>query len=473
MKMSFSAYREQFLSAPDCFPEEVQRCLDKIEAGKALNAFCQVYTQESLAQAVAIGRQAREGQAGPLAGMVLGLKDLFCYRGHPVTASSKILEGFVSQIDSMAVERLLAAGGVVIGHQTCDEFGMGSTTENCVYGRVGNPAAPGCVPGGSSGGSAAAVAAGMCHVALGTDTGGSVRQPAAFCDIIGLKPTYGRISRYGVIAYASSFDTVGIFSRTIEDCARVLEVIAGKDPRDTTSSSRPVPAYASLLEAAPRQWRVAYLEETLSHPAVASSVSQATRTALTALAAAGHAVAEAHFPFLDYALPTYYVLTPAEASANLARYDGIRYGHRAAGVRNVRELYARSRTEGFGKEVQRRLLLGTFVLSSGYHDAYYVHAQRVRQLLASQLTQILKQHDFIILPTTPTPPFPFDHQSDPVERSVADLFTVLASLAGLPAISIPNGYDAAGLPIGLQIIGRAFEEERLLAFAHGLLKEKR
>ena len=445
-------------------------CLQNIAQGAHLNAFLRTYDTEAKQQAATTDQKHQAGQAQKLAGMVVGLKDLLCYAGHPLQASSKILQSFVAQFSATAVQRLLAADAVIIGHQNCDEFGMGSSNENSAFGPVHNALDPTRVPGGSSGGSAVAVQAHMCHISLGTDTGGSVRQPAAFCGLVGLKPTYGRISRHGVVAYASSFDTVGILAQTTQDCAAVLEVIAGPDAHDSTVAQRPVPAYPTLLQPSPRPAKVAYLPAPLAQPGLQPAVRAHTQAALGALRQAGHQVAAADFPLLAYALPTYHVLVNAEASANLARFDGVRYGPRHPASTSVDAMYKKTRTQGLGPEVQRRLLLGTFVLSANHQAAWYTKAQQVRRLIKEQLEDILARHDFLVLPTTPTTAFRLGaHAQDPLAMYLSDLYTVPASLAGLPAISIPNGTDEHGLPIGLQVVGPAFGEARLLAFAQHLL----
>ncbi|MEM9417218.1 MAG: Asp-tRNA(Asn)/Glu-tRNA(Gln) amidotransferase subunit GatA [Bacteroidota bacterium] len=449
--------------------EVVAHCLDNIEQGAHLNAFLHTYAEEAKQQAVALDKKHSAGQAQQLASMVIGLKDLLCYQDHPVQASSKILEGFVSQFSATATQRLLDADAVIIGHQNCDQFGMGSSNENSAFGPVRNALDPTRVPGGSSGGSAVAVQAHMCHASLGTDTGGSVRQPAAFCGIVGLKPTYSRISRHGLIAYASSFDTIGILSQTIQDCASVLEVIAGPDEFDSTVSQQPVPSYTQQLQFQ-GQAKVAYFPVTLDHPGLQAEIRVQTQATLDALRQAGHQVEAVEFPLLDYALPTYYILANAEASANLARFDGVRYGYRSPDSTTVAAMYSKTRTEGFGEEVKRRILTGTFVLSADYYDAWYVKAQQVRQLIKEKLEAIFATYDFVVLPTTPTTAFKIgEYTQDPLAMYLADLYTVPASIAGVPAISIPNGQDQNGLPIGLQIIAPAFREAQLLAFAQHII----
>ena len=447
--------------------EVVEQCLANIASRASLNAFVRTYAEEAKQHARALDKKRVSEPAGALAGMVVGLKDLLCYQDHPLQASSKILEGFVAQFHATATQRLLAHDALIIGHQNCDQFGMGSSNENSAFGSVGNALDPARVSGGSSGGSAVAVQAHMCHASLGTDTGGSVRQPAAFCGIVGLKPTYARISRHGLIAYASSFDTIGILAKTIEECAAVLGVIAGPDAFDSTVSSEPVPAYTTQLTW-DKSAKVAYFPETLVHPGLQEEIRTNTWASLEALRQEGHQVDRLSFSLLDYVLPAYYVLVNAEASANLARFDGVRYGHRASNS-TVEAMYRQTRMEGFGEEVRRRILTGTFVLSADCDDPWYIKAQQVRRLIKEKLEEILTTYDFIVLPTTPTTAFERGaYTQDAVSMYLADLYTVPASIAGLPAISIPNGADQRGLPIGLQVIAPAFGEADLLAFSQYL-----
>lgn len=453
--------------APAC-RDVVAQCINNIAEGAHLNAFLRVYAEEAEQRAAAIDQKCPIAPMPQLAGMVVGLKDLLCYQDHPVQAASKILEGFVSQFSATAVQRLVDKEAIIIGHQNCDQFGMGSSSEHSFFGPVCNALDKTRVAGGSSGGSAVAVQAHMCHASLGTDTGGSVRQPAAFCGLVGLKPTYGRVSRHGLIAYASSFDTIGILADNVHDCARVLEVIAGEDAFDGTVSPRPVPAYTKHLQFDGKA-RVAYFPEALAHPGLQPAIQKKTQATLDALRQAGHRVEGVDFPLLAYVLPTYYILVNAEASSNLARFDGVRYGYRSAEHTTIAEMYRQTRTQGFGQEAQRRILTGTFVLSADYYDAWYVKAQQARRLIREKLEEILTTYDFIVLPTTPTTAFKIGECiQDPLTMYLADLYTVIASIAGIPAISIPNGADESGLPIGLQIMAPAFEEAKLLAFANYL-----
>ncbi|MCZ8071995.1 MAG: Asp-tRNA(Asn)/Glu-tRNA(Gln) amidotransferase subunit GatA [Bacteroidota bacterium] len=445
--------------------------LANIESKKHLNAFLSVYADEALARAAVIDEKINRGNAGKLAGLVVGLKDVLCYENHLLQASSKILNGFVSQFNATAVQRLLDADAIIIGRQNCDEFAMGSSNENSAFGPTLNDIDNTRVPGGSSGGSAVAVMADMCQVSLGSDTGGSVRQPAAFCGIVGLKPTYSRISRHGLIAYGSSFDCIGIFSKNIEDAVLVLEVIAGADEYDSTVSQTPVPAFSSLLSAASeKKYRIAYMRDTLQSPALQPEIKTAIEKSLDQLKLDGHSVAGIEFPLNEYVLPTYYILATAEASSNLSRYDGVRYGYRSPNTTDLESMYKKTRAEGFGKEVQRRILLGTYVLSASYFDAYYNQAQKVRRLIREKLKELLKEYDFIITPTTPTTAFKLgEHSTNPVEMYLADLFSVQANVAGLPAISLPLGTDKIGLPIGVQVMADDFEETKLFHFSKQLM----
>lgn len=448
----------------------VEQYLENIHQKADLNAFLEVYDQEALQKAKIVDKKIAENKAGKLAGLVIGIKDVLCHKDHPLQCSSKILEGFQSQFTATAVQRLLAEDAIVIGRQNCDEFAMGSSNENSAFGVVRNAANPSHVPGGSSGGSAVAVQANMCLVSLGTDTGGSVRQPAAFCGIIGLKPSYGRISRYGLAAYASSFDCIGIFSKNIVNVAKVLEIMAGEDEYDTTVSKKTVPAYSKALNFEGKA-KIAYLRETLESPGLHPEVKLATEKKLAFLKTQGHSVEAVDFPLLAYVLPTYYILTTAEASSNLARYDGVRYGFRSPDHEDLVKMYKQTRTEGFGAEVKRRILLGTFVLSASYYDAYYTKAQRVRRLIKNATDQLFEKYDFIVLPTTPNTAFEIGaHNDNLVEMYLEDLFTVQANVAGIPAISIPNGNASNGLPIGLQVMADTYQEENLLSFSKYLLE---
>jgi aspartyl-tRNA(Asn)/glutamyl-tRNA(Gln) amidotransferase subunit A len=443
----------------------VDHYLKRIEENKNLNAFLEVFSESARAKAKEIDAKIAGGKFGKLGGMVIALKDNICYKGHHVSASSKILEGFVSPYSSTVVERLLAEDAIIIGRTNCDEFAMGSSNENSAFGNVLNVHDTKRVPGGSSGGSATAVAAGLCLAALGTDTGGSIRQPASFCGIVGMKPTYGRISRWGIIAYASSFDQVGPLTNNVDDAAKILEVIAGVDEFDSTLSSKPVAKYSEQL-ATPKNLKVAYLEDCFEKDGLDPEIKSRLMTVVDQLKKDGHTVEPVRFPYLDFLVPAYYVLTTAEASSNLARYDGIRYGYRSKNANDLESTYKKSRSEGFGPEVKRRIMLGTFVLSAGYYDAYYSKAQKVRRLLRDKTQEIFNSYDIILLPTTPGTAFEFGANSaDPIKMYLEDIFTVQANLSGFPAISVPGGKNKNGLPFGIQVMARRFEEGNMFAFA--------
>lgn len=449
----------------------VKDYLRQIELKAHLNAFNEVFKQEALLQAKQIDLRLKQGTAGRLAGMVIAIKDNICYKDHQVSASSKILDGFTAIYSSTIVERLLAEDAIIIGRCNCDEFAMGATNESSYFGPVKNYADETRVSGGSSGGTAVAVQANMCHAAIGTDTGGSVRQPASFCGLIGLKPTYGRISRHGIIAYASSFDQVGPITRSVEDAALLLEIMAGVDEYDSTLAQKPVPAYASDLKVPVGKKKIAYLQEALSSPGVDTEIKGAMATYIEKLRADGHTVTPISFEYLDYLVPAYYILVTAEASSNLARYDGVHYGYRSPAATDLQSTYKRSRSEGFGKEVKRRIMLGTFVLSAGYYDAYYAKAQKVRRLIREKTDEILNEYDFILVPSAPEPaPVIGRIEKDPVVNYMADIFTVQASLAGVPAISLPAGNNGSGLPLGLQLLTKHFEEQELLNFSKYFLQ---
>jgi aspartyl-tRNA(Asn)/glutamyl-tRNA(Gln) amidotransferase subunit A len=412
----------------------------------------EVYSDEVRQRARDLDARRLNGDVpGRLHGVVIGLKDVICHKGHPLTAGSRILSGFRPTYNATAVERLLREEALIIGSLNCDEFAMGSSNENSCHGRVLNPVDETRVPGGSSGGSAAAVAAGLCMVSLGSDTGGSVRQPADFCGVIGLKPGYGRISRHGLIAYASSFDQIGILGTSAADISMVLACIAGPDGHDSTASQTPVPDYTALTGET-RNFRIAYLNQALEHPSLDPEIAAGTRAFLTELSREGHHVEGLDADFLDHIVPAYYILTTAEASSNLARYDGIRYGHRTQHpVKELGRLYRDTRSEGFGKEVKRRIMLGTFVLSTGYFDAYFTRAQQARQRIVEKTKLIFKDFDILLLPTSPTTAFHFGEKSqDAVSMFLADIFTVYANLAGIPGISFPMGRHSNGMPFGIQ-----------------------
>ncbi len=445
-------------------PELVDSYLNEIEKTSDLNIYLEVWKDEALEKAEQIQKKINANTAGPLAGMVVGLKDNICYAGHKVSAASKILEGFESVYSSTVVERLLEADALFIGRLNCDEFAMGSSNEKSAYGPVKNPHDPTCVPGGSSGGSAAAVAANTCLVSLGSDTGGSIRQPASFCGVFGLKPTYGTISRHGLIAYASSMDQIGPFANSVEDMSAVLSVVAGQDEFDSTLSSNKLD-----LAAASKKHKIAYLQECFDAEGLDPEVKTAHLNKIEELKAAGHTVEPVSFPYLDHLVPCYNVLSNAEASSNLSRFDGMRYGYRSENAVDLDTTYTKSRSEGFGTEVKRRIMLGTFVLSAGYYDAYYSKAQKVRRLIQNKTFEILSEYDFILTPTTPHTAFKIgSHGNDPIAMYLEDIFTVQANLAGVPGVSIPLFTHSNGMPFGLQLIANKFEEGKLLQFAEEL-----
>ena len=455
--------------------ETVRHYLEKIEASKHLNAFVHVFADEALQKATELDLKRKSGKpVGKLHGVVIAIKDVICYKDHPLSAASKILKDFTSVYSATAVERLLAEDAIIIGVCNCDEFAMGSTNENSVYGKVLNAADESRVPGGSSGGSAVAVQAGLCMVSLGSDTGGSVRQPADFCGIVGLKPTYGRISRYGLIAYASSFDQIGIFATTIEDTSLVLEIMAGSDEYDSTVSQEPVEEYSLSLKEK-KKFRFAYFKETLEHPSLDTEIANGIRNLIEQIKMAGHEVSALNFEFLDYIVPAYYILTTAEASSNLSRYDGVRYGYRSSTPSNdLTEFYKRNRSEGFGKEVKRRIMLGTFVLSTGYYDAYFTKAQKVRQKLVEKTELVFSEFDLILMPNSPSVAFKIGEKTDdPIAMYLADIYTVFANLTGIPGISLPLFKHSNGMSFGLQLMAKQFNELSLLQASQQLMDMKK
>jgi len=452
----------------------VEHYLQQIEGKRRLNAFVNVYADEAIAKAKELDEKRAIGKSlGKLHGVVIGIKDVIAYKDHQLSASSKILKGFTSIYSATAIQRLLAEEAIIIGHLNCDEFAMGSTNENSAYGKVLNALDETRIPGGSSGGSAVAVQAGLCMVSLGSDTGGSVRQPADLCGIVGLKPTYGRISRYGLIAYASSFDQIGIFGNSIPDVALLLEVMGGEDEYDSTVSHRPVESYSSLLKS-DKKYRLAYFDEALDHPSLDPEISASIKGLLKKMKSEGHDVQPVAFDLIDHIVPAYYVLTTAEASSNLSRYDGVKYGYRAAKPgTDLSELYKETRSTGFGKEVKRRIMLGTFVLSAGYYDAYFTKAQKVRKILFDKIQLIFKDFDFIILPTSPSTAFKIgEKMDDPIAMYLADIYTVMANLVGVPAISLPIFQHTNGMPFGVQLLANRFDELALLRISDQLMQHQ-
>lgn len=464
--------------------EVVKFYLSQIEKTRDLNAWVEVFEAEALERAAALDAKFSENPnaVGRLFGVVVSLKDNICYAGHRVTAASKILENFTAVFSATAVERLLAEDAIILGRTNCDQFGMGSSNENSIYGAVRNAADPSRVSGGSSGGAAVSVQSDTCLAAIGSDTGGSVRQPASFCGLWGLKPTYGRVSRHGLLAYGSSFDQIGCITRCPADAALLLEIMAGADEFDSTASQTPFviqeesgsPQFLSSTKLKfEGKAKIAFFPKIMESEGLDEAVREQMSNFLKKMEAAGHEICPAEFDLLDYIIPAYYVLTTAEASTNLARYDGIRYGFRHPAATNLEEIYLLSRTEGFSQEVKRRILLGTFVLSSGYYDAYYSQAQRVRRLVQNRILEILSDCDFIVLPVAPSVAWRFgEANTDPVAMYLSDIFTVLANLAGVPALAFPTGlHPENGMPVGLQILGGFWSEERILTFSQLVVLE--
>lgn len=439
--------------------------LDRIDANSDLNAFITVTPEQALAQAKAADKRIQTGQAGPLTGIPVAQKDLFCTKGVLTTCGSRILENFVSPYDACVIEKLNAAGMVTLGKTNMDEFAMGSSNENSFYGAVHNPWNKSRIPGGSSGGSAASVAAGLTPVATATDTGGSIRQPAAMCGLTGIKPSYGRVSRYGMVAFASSLDQAGVLGRNAEDAARVLQAMTGFDQRDSTSLDLPVPDYLSALGDSLKGKTIGLPVEFFGD-GVESDVAEAVQDAIRQLESLGAKTVEIGLPNSEVGIPCYYVIAPAEASSNLSRFDGVRYGYRATDYRDLEDMYEKTRAEGFGEEVQRRLMIGTYVLSSGYYDAYYIKAQKLRRMISDDFDRAFEKCDLIAGPTAPGTAFPIgDKNNDPVAMYLNDIFTNAVNLAGLPGVSVNAGFDKQGLPIGLQLIGRYLDESTILNVA--------
>ena len=469
-------YQQELTANNTTCTEAVQYYLQQIDAHKKLNAFTEVFAGEALQQASMLDEKRKAGQPlKKLHGVIIAIKDVLCYKDHIVTASSNMLKGFKSVYTATAVQRLLDEDAIIIGNCNCDEFAMGSSNENSANGNVLNALDNTKVPGGSSGGSAVAVQAGLCMASLGSDTGGSVRQPADFCGIIGLKPTYGRISRYGLIAYASSFDQVGIFGNNVADIALLLEIMSGEDEYDSTAMNNGQWAIGNeQIDQSAKKYKIAYFKEALHHPSLDKEIKENILNLVESLRSNGHTVNEIDFDLLDYVVPAYYVLTTAEASSNLSRYDGIRYGHQTKdNIKDLTEFYKQNRTEGFGKEVQRRIMLGTFVLSSGFYDAYFSKAQQVRRLLINQTDAIFADYEAVIMPTSPTTAFEIGHKNnDPVIMYLADIFTVFANLTGIPGISVPLFTHSNGMPFGLQIMTKKADELTLLQLADYLVKQQ-
>lgn len=458
---SIEQYHSDLQSGVTTCLSAVDHYLGEIRKHQHLNAYVRTYDDE--ARQIAVRLDAARGSGKPIGklhGVVISIKDVICYKDHPVSAASNILKDFISVYHATAVERLLAEEAIIIGHTNCDEFAMGSTNENSAYGPTLNALDESRVPGGSSGGSAVAVQAGLCMVSLGSDTGGSVRQPADFCGIVGFKPSYGAVSRYGLIAYASSFDQIGIFGTNTPDVGKILEIIGGPDKFDSTAHPHPL----KPSENADRPLRIAYFPQALDTPALDSGIRDGLIDFIDKLRRDGHSVEPVDFEYLDYIVPTYYILTTAEASSNLSRFDGIRYGYRHVDKNpELADLYNKTRSAGFGKEVKRRIMLGTFVLSAGYYDAYFTKAQQVRQLLAEKTNLIFSQFDLLLFPTSPSTAFKLGEKLvDPVEMYAADIFTVFSNLTGVPSISLPLFWHNNGLPYGVQIMSNRFSDLYLL-----------
>ena len=450
--------------------DAVQSCIEQIKrVDGQVKAFLSYDEGDALRQADEADKLLARGTSlenYPLLGVPIAMKDVLAVKGHPLNCASKILGNFISPYDATAIEKLRAAGAIVFGRLNMDEFAMGSSTENSAFGATRNPWDTSRIPGGSSGGSAAAVAADECFAALGTDTGGSIRQPAALCGCVGLKPTYGRVSRYGLVAFASSLDQIGTFTKDVRDCALLLRAISGHDPKDSTSIPEPVPDYAALLNGNIRGLKIGLPKEYFIS-GLSKDVSNAVNAAVKKLQELGAEVVEISLPHTEYAAATYYIIAPAEASANLARFDGIRYGARVNGADPI-ELYSKTRGQGFGAEVKRRVILGTYVLSSGYYDAFYLRAQKVRTLIRQDFIKAFEKVDAIVTPTTPTPAFKIGEKSDdPIQMYLSDVFTISCNLAGICGVSVPCGFSASPqLPIGLQLLGKPFGEGTILKIAH-------
>jgi len=463
--LDYSSLRSLLIAKEISCQQVTMFYLDKIEQNQQLNAFISVFADKALDRAKEIDYKLAQGTAGSLAGLILGIKDLLVMQDARTTCGSKILENFIPPFQATVLNKLQAADAIFIGKTNLDEFGMGSSNENSYFKPVKNPHDTTRVPGGSSGGSAAAVAGSLCTAALGTDTGGSIRQPASFCGVVGLKPTYGRVSRFGMVAYASSLDQIGPLAKSVADTALLLRFMAGYDELDSTSASVPVPDYSAVNGHSVKGLRVGIPKEYFIS-GLEPDVSSAIENTIQLLKDSGAEICEVSLPHTEYAIAAYYIIATAEASANLARFDGVRYGYRDEHATNLEEMYVNSRTNGFGEEVKRRIMLGTYVLSSGYYDAYYRKAQKVRTLIKKDFQDVFKTVDCILTPTSPTTAFRLNEKmADPLTMYLSDVFTVSLNLAGLPGISLPCGKDKQGLPIGVQLIGKAFDEQMILRFA--------
>ncbi|MCB1051897.1 MAG: Asp-tRNA(Asn)/Glu-tRNA(Gln) amidotransferase subunit GatA [Acidobacteria bacterium] len=470
MLSTLGSIREKLGSGEISSEELVQNCLNTIQGqDEKIGAFLQVHGEKALESAREIDRRRQQGEAmGALAGIPIAIKDNINIEGFHTTCASRMLENFISPYDATVIQKLKAAGAIFLGKTNMDEFAMGSSTEHSALRKTVNPCAPSCVPGGSSGGSTAAVAAGMAPLALGSSTGGSIRQPAAFCGVVGLKPTYGRVSRYGLVAFGSSLDQIGPIASDVPGCAELLQVIAGHDPFDSTSAPNPVEDFSAWLGQPLKGLRIGLVSE-FETEGLQPEIQAALTRATAFLNAQGAECVTIQLPHTEYAIPTYYLIATAEASSNLARFDGVRYTKRAEGIRNLQEMYTQSRNQGFGMEVKRRILLGTYCLSSGYYEGYYLNAQRVRTKIIEDYQQAFQKCDLILAPTTPTSAFEIGEKTqDPVAMYLSDIFTVPANLAGIPAISFPSGKDQKNRPIGLQLMAPFFGEAKMLGVADHL-----
>ena len=441
--------------------------IEKIEHSST-NSFIEIFKESALKKASEVNHKIKDKSQGALAGMIIGIKDNICYKDHEVTASSKMLKGFNSVFNATAVGRLLEEDAIIIGRLNCDEFAMGSSNENSFYGPVKNHLDETRVPGGSSGGSAVAVAEGLCMASLGSDTGGSIRQPASFCGVIGMKPSYGRVSRNGLLAYASSFDQIGVFTKHIEDACLLTHVMSGKDEFDSTLAS--VETHQKKIEPLDNKLAIGIPKDYLNFKSLDPEIKVKTESIIEKLESDGHQINYINFPFVKHLVPCYYVLTTAEASSNLARYDGAHFGYRSENANDINSTYVLSRTEGFGLEVKRRIMLGNFVLSSGYYDAYFTKAQKVRRLIKEATEQMLKENDILLFPTTPTTAFKIGEINDPIQMYLQDIFTVHANIVGVPAVSLPMGPHSNNLPIGVQLMSNTFKEDLLYSASQYILK---
>ncbi len=445
--------------------------LSRIKKNSDLNIFVEVFEKEALSKAKEIQNKIIAKKAGSLAGLFVGLKDNISYKDHLVSASSKILQGYVSPYNSKVVKSLLDKDAIIIGRLNCDEFAMGSSNENSYYGPVKNPINTNKVPGGSSGGAAAAVAKGLCTVSLGSDTGGSIRQPASFCGVIGFKPTYGKVSRHGLISYASSFDQIGPISNTVYDTAIIMNYISGKDTKDSTTSNKINKDHILGFKKKNKKYKILFSNDFLAYDGIDLEIKEKFLEFISNLKNNGHSIKEINFKHLNYVLPIYYILTTAEASSNLSRYDGVKYGHRFSQSKDIEDVFIKSRSFGFGEEVKRRIMLGTFVLSQEYYEAYYTKAQKARRMILNDYNNILKDADFLLTPTTPNTAFNLKELQDPIKMYSQDIFTVTANLVGAPALSMPVFKHSNNMPFGLQIMAKSFDDHKVLDFSYYLEKK--